>query len=110
MKKGDDYYIIDNGLDELHSFESFFKIDKLNKYSLEIRFVDIGIDNHPVNQSNNIKFIDKSILKASNIRYLKINQNVLIDEIKSDFESYFFGGYNITENEHNEIEVKANSI
>lgn len=101
--------IVNEGINGLHSFDSFFKINVIKEALMIISFLNIGISNHPLNNSPKIKFIDRSRLLVRNIHYLKINHEILVNS-ESNFDSYYLGGYNILARRHNEIEIKAETI
>ncbi|WP_281310592.1 hypothetical protein [Flavobacterium flavigenum] len=97
-------------LNELDSSESYFKIILCNKNVVVIAFVNLGISNHELNKESRLKHIDRSYIICYSVDFLKINNKILFDSgINS--ESYYFGGYNIdNNNDVQDIEIKTSHL
>ena len=99
------------GIDEIHSSEAFFKGYIYSNDFFLLPYVNLGVSEHPLNKSNELKFIDYSYIWARGIHYLSIDNEVITNNEMQGFESFYFGGFNLNEDETvNEFELKADSI
>ena len=97
--------VYDTSMDEIHSFESFFGRIFNENNDIKIPFVNLGISDHPVNPSNELKYIDKSYLVFKDVASISENYDVSAVEDTS-FVTYYFGGLDM-EGIHREFQVKC---
>lgn len=104
--------IHNENIDEIHTSDAYFGKVLLNGENLLIPYINLGISNHELNESNNLKFIDYCYFVAIDFSFLKINDNIILDNLKNKYnplESSYLGGYDMLGNQNVfDIEVQAN--
>jgi len=87
-------------IDEIDSFESKFKGVVLKNNNLIIPYFNLGVSQHPLNEMNDLKYLNFSYIVCLNVSYLagwseeeRIDV-VIIDGIKKE-QVYYFGGENL---------------
>lgn len=105
--------IVREKIEELDSFESYFKVIYRDETSLIIAYFNLGISEHSeLNLEEKLKYIDRAYLVCEDITFLSIN-NCVIKNLKINSPSFYFGGFDLNNNDDekiNDIEVKANNI
>ncbi len=101
-------------LDEIHTSEAYFGKVLFFGKNLLIPYINLGISNHKLNESTNLKFIDYCYFIAVNIYYLKINENIVMNSLNENYDSLqsiYLGGADLIENQLiNDIELQAENI
>ncbi len=99
-----------DNFDELHTFDSYFKVQKKSRKEFVIAYINIGVSEHPVNPLKEIKFIDKAYIVAKDINFLRIGNNIEMDFINKSSEIYYLGGFDMDIKEHVEMQISASDI
>lgn len=87
-------------IDEIDSFESMFKGVVLKNSNLIIPYINLGVSLHPLNEANDLKYLNFSYVVCLEVSYLagwsedeRIDV-IIVDGIKKD-PVYYFGGENL---------------
>lgn len=97
-----------NNLEEIDSSESYFKKIIINEEILVIAYINLGISNHMLNETQKNLHIDRSYLICTDIDYLKVNNNIIINK-NNESSHFYLGGYDL-DNKISEIEIKSNNL
>lgn len=103
--------IFRNNLDEISTFDSYFgKIIFYNERML-IPYINLGISEHVLNPQSKMKYIDYCYTVFIDIDYLKINNNLIKDNLLDKYDpknSIYLGGEDLIGDQNIfDIEVQA---
>lgn len=106
------YYNISDSIDTLHSYIGQIL---LKDKSLLLPYIGLGILDHDLNPTMKLKFINYSYIVALDLEFLKINNNIIINNLddKNDIKNRVFLGGNPlidTQKGINELEIQAREI
>lgn len=94
----------DKGVDEIDTFNSYIGKIKIEEDVLSIFFFNIGVSNHILNEDNDLKYIDRSILVFRGV--LSFTEDYSLDiVVGKGLKSFYFGGYHMTDGVHKEFQV-----
>ena len=86
---------IESAIDEIHSFDAYYKNVILNNSNLIIPYINLGVSNHEINPSSNLLFIDFAYMVFERVSFLSVYINnrrlVVVDKQKTK-NLYHFGG------------------
>ncbi|MET3035874.1 hypothetical protein ABXT08_07230 [Chryseobacterium sp. NRRL B-14859] len=104
-------FIYKEFLEEISTFESYFgKVIQHNNKML-IPYISLGVSEHPLNKLSKMKYIDYCYTVFMGINYLKINDNILINNLFDTYNlinSIYLGGNDLLGNQNiYDIEVQA---
>jgi len=90
-----DKNIFDTDVQEIHSFDAFYKNVILRNNNLVIPYVNLGVSQHPANLSDNVMFLDFAYMVFTGLSYLDVylkdKRYKVIYRVKTK-ELYHFGG------------------
>lgn len=89
--------IFEEYVDEIHSFDAYYKNVVLYNNNLLIPYINLGISNHPLNNTSSLQFLDFSYMVFENIKSLSVyicNKRYNVNEFNSfqNYPKYNFGG------------------
>ncbi len=88
-------FIYYNSMEELDSFDSYYRNVVFNKKNLIIPYVNLGVSEHPLNEEVKLKFIDLSYIVFIDVKYLKVYQERELVATDMEMPSLYFGGANL---------------
>lgn len=90
------------------TFDSYFGQLFFHKESLVIPYINFGIADHTLNPSSNLKFIDRSYIVLSDIKFLLLNNGKALIDKDRKLSSFYFGGHDLIGSQNVvDIEVKS---
>jgi len=88
-------HIFDSSVEELHSFDAYYKKVVFKNNTLVIPYINLGVSNHVINPSSDILFIDFAYMIFKAVSYLTVyikgKRLIVIDTSKKE-KIYYFGG------------------
>jgi len=102
-----DLNIYSTDIDELDTFEAHFDYQIIPN-GLILRYLNLGVSEHPLNPTTKLKYIDYSYLLFSKIVSIKGNfpTNLDLPNLESiELPNYFFGGTWIHDSRHREFSI-----
>jgi hypothetical protein len=84
-------------VDEIHSFDAYYKNVIFYNNNLLIPYINLGVSNHPLNETSSLQFLDYSYMVFENIKSLSVyicNRRYNITKFNSfqNYPKYNFGG------------------
>lgn len=96
MTSNSDKNIFHSDIDELHSFDAYYRGVILRNNNLVIPYINLGVSQHPVNPSKDLLFFDFSFMIFQGVNYLDAYINSkrykILTVIKNADVFYSFGG------------------
>lgn len=102
--------IYSQNIDEIHTSDAYFGQIIIVDNNLLIPYINLGISNHELNKSSDLKFIDYCYFVAIDIYYLKINGNIIFDlnGVYNSSRSIYLGGDDLLKKQNvYEVEIQA---
>lgn len=101
--------IYKNNLDEIHSADAYYRNVFFKDSVLIIPYINLGISNHKINETNNLMYINFAYMIFTNVCYLKVYEknDLVVNNCSENFPSYYFGGYNFDNSVFVDMEIKA---
>lgn len=103
--------IFRNNLDEISTFDSYFGQIIFYNERMLIPYINLGISEHALNPQSKMKYIDYCYTVFIDINYLKINNNLIKDNLLDKYDSknsIYLGGEDlIADQDVFDIEVQA---
>ncbi len=89
--------IFEEYVDEIHSFDAYYKNVIFYNNNLLIPYINLGISNHPLNETSSLQFLDYSYMVFENVKALSVyicNKRYSVNEFNSfrNYPKYNFGG------------------
>jgi len=97
-----DNLIFQDKLDEISSFESYFGKIIFNSEKMLIPYINLGISEHALNLQSKMMYIDYCYVVFVNIIYLKINNNLMKNDLLGKYDpknSIYLGGDDLIGNQ-----------
>lgn len=94
----------DKGMDEIDTFNSYIGDIRIEGDVLSILFFNIGVSNHVLNEDENIKYIDRSVMVFNGVSSFieDYSLDVVVDR---GLRAYYVGGYFMKDGVHKEFQV-----
>ncbi|MBT1705809.1 hypothetical protein [Chryseosolibacter indicus] len=102
--------VYENSFEQIVTFEGYYKSYLLNKEAMVIPYVNIGISNHPLNPSNQLKHLNFGYIIYFDIALVKYNNTIIFDNTELKYGSYTFyysGGINLDLHAGTEFQILA---
>ncbi|PIF45761.1 hypothetical protein CLU96_2773 [Chryseobacterium sp. 52] len=100
-------------IDEIDTSDAYFGKILFSKNNILVPYINMGISNHELNRTKELKHISYSYFVAIDFHFLKINNDIIINDLKNKYdpwESVYLGGWDMLENQNIfEIEIQANN-
>ncbi|WP_027373916.1 hypothetical protein [Chryseobacterium sp. UNC8MFCol] len=104
--------IYSHDINEIHTSDAYFGHIIFTTKSLIVPYINLGISNHELNKNNSLKFIDYCYFVAVDFSFLKINNDIIRDDLSNKYnpaESIYLGGFDMVGNQNIfDIEIQAN--
>lgn len=101
-------------IDEIDTSDAYFGKIIFFKNNILIPYINMGISNHELNRTEQLKHINYSYFVAIDFHFLKINNNVIYNNLKNEYnslESIHLGGWDMLENQDVfDIEIQTNKM
>lgn len=107
--------IFDNEVQEIHSFDAYYKNVILRNNNLVIPYINLGISRHAINSSEEMLFLNFAYMVFVDINYLDVYVNNKRSQVINrliSLELYHFGGNYLDYNESvfNDIGISCNKV
>jgi hypothetical protein len=100
--------IYQEAFDEVVTFEAYFKEYVISNEGLIIPYINIGVSNHPLNESNELMHLNYSYVVCKGIALVKLNGKMILDNMELQFGEFkitYLGGVNLKTQEGCEFQV-----
>lgn len=103
--------IYENHLDEIDTSDAYFGKILFRNDAILIPYMNVGVSNHVLNKENRLQYINYCYFVATNLKFLKINNDIVIDKLETKIDtlnSINLGGWDMFENQNIfDIEVQS---
>jgi hypothetical protein len=82
--------IYEQAFDEVVTFEAYYKKYFLTKEFFIIPYINVGVSNHPINNSNDLLHLSNCYVICEDIALVKLNGDVILDNMELKFGEYRF--------------------
>jgi hypothetical protein len=102
----------EGSIEEINSFESYYKNVIFRNNNLIIPYMNLGVSEHPLNRTKELKHLDYAYMVFENVSYLSVyiskKRYIVCDQIRD--LKYYFGGsyYDLDSCIFNDMEICSN--
>lgn len=100
--------IFSTAADEIHSFDSYLGAITTEHDITIIPVINIGVSNHPINQTTEMKYVDRSYLVFEGL--ISMNEEYDLQDSENGIEIFYFGGFDLQAGVHREWQVKCKAV
>jgi len=108
--------LFEDNIDEIHSFDAYYRNVVLSNNNLVIPYINLGVSQHQVNPTSDLMFIDFALMIFEKVTYLDVfisgKRYKVIDQGKEPRSVYHFGGTYLDFNKgiFNDMEICSKKV